>query len=59
RCAGRRSTDAIARYCRERIGKLPAEYRRFEFPHIYKVGLSDGLKRERDRLIGELREEAR
>jgi len=59
RCVARRSTQDIARHCRERLGKLPAEYRRFEFPHIYKVGLSDGLKRERDRMIDGLREGAR
>lgn len=43
--------QAIATYSRERLGKLPTEYKRFENPHLYKVGLSDRLKVERDRLI--------
>jgi len=35
----------------ERLGRLPEEYRRFENPHIYKVGMSNRLKQERDQLI--------
>lgn len=45
----------ISGYCRSRMGLLPTEYKRFENPHIYKVGLSDRLKEERDRLIEERR----
>jgi nicotinate phosphoribosyltransferase len=41
----------IAKYSRERLRKLPVEYKRFNNPHIYKVGLSDSLKNERDWLI--------
>ena len=41
----------IAEYARKRLSLLPPEFRRFENPHIYKVGLSDGLKKERDELI--------
>jgi nicotinate phosphoribosyltransferase len=41
----------IARYARERFSLLPPEFKRFENPHIYKVGLSDSLKKERDELI--------
>lgn len=41
----------IAEYARERLSLLPPEFKRFENPHIYKVGLSDGLKKERDELI--------
>ncbi|MDF1591490.1 MAG: nicotinate phosphoribosyltransferase [Desulfobacterales bacterium] len=40
-----------AQYCRERLDMLPAEYKRFENPHIYKVGISSKLKKIRDRLI--------
>ena len=43
----------IAEYSRERLKKLPQEYKRFFNPHIYKVGLSSKLKEERDRLIQE------
>ena len=38
-------------YCRERLARLPAEYKRFENPHTYKVGISGRLKDLRDRLI--------
>jgi nicotinate phosphoribosyltransferase len=40
-----------AAYCRERLGMLPLEFRRFENPHIYKVGISSRLKELRDGLI--------
>lgn len=43
----------IAQYSRERLNLLPDEYKRFDYPHIYKIGLSDDLLSERDRLIGE------
>jgi nicotinate phosphoribosyltransferase len=41
----------IAKFSRERLISLPAEYKRFNYPHIYKVGISSDLKAERDRLI--------
>jgi nicotinate phosphoribosyltransferase len=41
----------IARYARERLAALPPEYKRFVNPHLYKVGISDGLKAERDALV--------
>jgi nicotinate phosphoribosyltransferase len=41
----------IAKYCRERLALLPAEYKRFENPHIYKVGISSRLLEQRDLLI--------
>lgn len=44
---------AIAEFCRSRLALLPAEYQRFENPHIYKVGISTRLREERDRLIAE------
>ena len=43
-----RSLSEIAQYSRERLKNLPEEYKRFNYPHIYKVGLSDRLKNERD-----------
>lgn len=47
------SVQEIARYSRKRLGELPDEYKRFENPHIYKIGISDRLKKERNRLIAE------
>jgi nicotinate phosphoribosyltransferase len=47
------SLSEIARYSRKRLEKLPEEYKRFDNPHIYKVGISMRLKQERDRLIDE------
>jgi nicotinate phosphoribosyltransferase len=38
-------------YSRERMEKLPEEYKRFDNPHIYKVGISEKLRSERDRLV--------
>ena len=45
--------EEIAAYSKERLHKLPREYKRFFNPHIYKIGLSQKLKEERDRLIEE------
>jgi nicotinate phosphoribosyltransferase len=45
------SLSEIAQYSRDRLKNLPGEYKRFNYPHIYKVGLSDRLKNERDLLI--------
>jgi nicotinate phosphoribosyltransferase len=41
----------IAKFSRSRLDKLPAEYKRFDNPHIYKVGISNKLQTERDKLI--------
>ncbi|MDD8021087.1 MAG: nicotinate phosphoribosyltransferase [Acidobacteriota bacterium] len=41
----------IASYCRERLSHLPPEHKRFEYPHIYKVGLSQKLINWRNDLI--------
>jgi nicotinate phosphoribosyltransferase len=38
-------------YLKKRLEKLPDEYKRFENPHIYKVGLSTRLNEIRDELI--------
>lgn len=42
------SLSAHAAYCRQRLELLPAEYKRFENPHHYKVGLSKRLLQLRD-----------
>lgn len=46
-----RSIKDIAAYSKERIEKLPAEYKRFQNPHIYKIGITDKLKQKRNNLI--------
>jgi len=38
----------LAAYCSSRLSLLPAEYKRFENPHEYKVGLSKRLLQLRD-----------
>lgn len=43
----------IKEYSKRRLELLPGEYKRFFNPHIYKVGISEQLKKERDRLIEE------
>lgn len=45
------SAQEIAAFSRSRLDKLPQEFKRFFNPHLYKVGLSQELKKERDRLI--------
>lgn len=49
------SLSEIASYSKDRLRKLPNEYKRFDNPHIYKVGLSDRLRKERDRLVEEFK----
>jgi nicotinate phosphoribosyltransferase len=39
------------KYLKKRLDSLPSEYKRFENPHIYKVGLSSKLNGLRDKLI--------
>lgn len=51
RTQAKRSLTAIATYARERLQKLPAEYKRFQFPHTYKVGITQELLELRDELI--------
>lgn len=45
------SLSEIADYSRSRLEKLPEEYKRFDNPHIYKIGISSRLQDERDKLI--------
>jgi nicotinate phosphoribosyltransferase len=45
------SVDQIAAYARERLASLPDEHKRFENPHIYKVGLSERLAGLRNDLV--------
>jgi nicotinate phosphoribosyltransferase len=45
------SLSEIAQYSASRLKNLPEEYKRFDYPHIYKIGLSSSLLAERDKLI--------
>jgi nicotinate phosphoribosyltransferase len=50
-----KTVSEIAEYSRSRLEKLPEEYKRFDYPHIYKVGISTRLQIERDKLINEFK----
>jgi nicotinate phosphoribosyltransferase len=50
-----RSPLEIVNYSLQRLEKLPDEYKRFDNPHIYKIGISTKLQTERDRLINEFK----
>jgi nicotinate phosphoribosyltransferase len=39
-----------AEYCRHRVSLLPTEHKRFHNPHVYKVGISERLRDERNLL---------
>ncbi|APG60888.1 nicotinate phosphoribosyltransferase [Christiangramia salexigens] len=47
----KRNLKEIAEYSAKRLAELPKEYKRFNNPHIYKIGISKELKEERDLLI--------
>jgi nicotinate phosphoribosyltransferase len=44
------SLNELAGHVQKRLALLPAEYKRFENPHIYKVGISKKLMKLRDDL---------
>ncbi len=46
-----KNVQEIREFSLNRFQELPAEYKRFVNPHIYKVGISDTLKKIRDKLI--------
>jgi len=48
-----KTVEEIAAFSKKQLAALPDEFKRFDNPHIYKVGISDQLKDERDRLIAE------
>lgn len=47
----KKSIREISDYRKFRISQLPDEHQRFEYPHLYKVGLSESLMKLRDQLI--------
>lgn len=50
------SVSTIKQYASERLALLPPEFKRFENPHIYKIGLSEKLIQIRDKLVLEHKE---
>lgn len=51
-----KTISRIAEYNEYRFSLLPEEHKRFEFPHIYKVGISPELLKLRDKLINQRKE---
>ncbi|HLT72523.1 MAG TPA: nicotinate phosphoribosyltransferase [Cyclobacteriaceae bacterium] len=50
------SLTEIAEFSAGRLARLPAEYKRFHFPHLYKVGISKGLTKLREELRNDLKQ---
>ncbi len=46
----------IAAYTRQRLAQLPPEHKRFEYPHVYKVGLSQKMLALRNELMEKYRQ---
>ncbi len=46
-----RSVWDIAEFAKQQLFRLPPEYKRFDNPHIYKIGISGKLKKEREKLL--------
>lgn len=51
RRASPKALAEIAQYSKTRLAQLPIEYKRFDNPHIYKIGISEDLKTARDQLV--------
>ena len=45
------SISDSAAYCKKSLGKLSGEFKRFENPHIFKVGITPKLLKLRDQLL--------
>ncbi|HAR36051.1 MAG TPA: nicotinate phosphoribosyltransferase [Acidobacteria bacterium] len=56
RLKAEQSVSQIAAYTRQRLQQLPPEHKRFEFPHVYKVGLSQRLLTLRNELMEKYKE---
>jgi nicotinate phosphoribosyltransferase len=50
------SAQESAQYAQERLSHLAAEHKRFEFPHIYRVGISQKLLSLRARLVEDMQQ---
>jgi nicotinate phosphoribosyltransferase len=51
----RKGPQEIAAFVKTRLRQLPDEHKRFENPHVYKVGISKKLMDLRSVLVGEIR----
>lgn len=54
----KKSLKEIQNYSKERLAEFPIEYKRFDNPHIYKIGLSKNLMDLRNNLISEEKKKA-
>ena len=45
------NANESAEYCKQQIQKLSPEYKRFDNPHVYKIGITKELKSLRDQII--------
>jgi nicotinate phosphoribosyltransferase len=45
------SLDDIRDYAAQRLEKLPEEHKRFDNPHVYRVGITKHLKEKKDELV--------
>ncbi len=52
----RSSAQESAQYAHKRLSHLAGEHKRFEFPHIYRVGISQKLLSLRTRLVEEFQQ---
>lgn len=52
-----KTVEEIAEFSRQRLALLPNEHKRFEYPHIYKVGISKKLMEARDAMVRQFRGE--
>ena len=59
RVSSARYVDEIARHAREQLAALPPEYKRFDNPHVYKIGVSDALLEARDALVAHYTQRSR
>jgi nicotinate phosphoribosyltransferase len=50
----KRSVLEIAEFAKDRLNKLPDEHKRFENPHIYKVGISLKLMNLRNKIVTDI-----
>ncbi len=47
---------ALREQVSQRLGQLPEEHKRFDYPHIYKVGISQKLSKSRDSIVKQLQQ---
>ncbi len=52
---GKDRPDQIAGFSRSRLLNLPDEFKRFSYPHVYKIGISEKLKELKSTLVNKYR----